>query len=347
MTNVDPKDQFKWWRAALEANEKGMISNFLQASESHIAGQIMPGFYRTPAKKGGLMVAVAFWYPENSAALQCAIDGKPFPIDQRLIDRFSYIAKNPVRRDKYGEYIRTKKWWDQDDTVHDQQQAAANESAGLVGHNKPDTEENPLDLLRREIDIAREGVKKYEKITTDDELARAQTLRSLLLTHKGKADGLREDEKRPHLRAGRAVDEKWQPLVKDAEEAAKAIVAAMNAYSTQKRNEALAAAEDQRKRDVAKLAETAAAAGVPADDMPQPRPVAVPPPARAKGATGRGASGSIKSVAVLTSDNQDAVYAAFRTDPDMLALLQRLAQRAIDTHYKIEGLTSKEEVQYK
>lgn len=345
MTNVDPKDQFKWWRSALEAYQKGMISNFIQASESHIAGNIMPGFYRTRSKDG-LMMAVAFWFPEGSASLRCAIDGEIRPVNAKMVERFRYVAQNPVPRDKYGDYIRTKKWWDQDDTVHEQQQAAANESAGL-GHNKPDTEENPLDLLRREIDIAKEGVKSYATITSDEQLARAQTLRSLLLNHKGKADGLREDEKRPHLRAGRAVDEKWQPLVKDAEEAAKTIVAAMNAYATQKRNDALAAAEEQREQDVANLAKVSAATGVPADELPPPRLVAVPPPPRAKGATGRGASGGIKQVAVLTSDNQDAVYAAFRTDPDMLALLQRLAQRAIDTHYKIEGLTSKEEVQYK
>ena len=63
-------------------------------------------------------------------------------------------------------------------------------------------------------------------------LTRAQSLRSRLLDLSREADRKREEEKRPHLEAGKAVDQKWMSVVRMAKDAADGIRRAMEAWET-------------------------------------------------------------------------------------------------------------------
>ncbi|HWV44076.1 MAG TPA: hypothetical protein VN004_20805 [Pseudorhodoplanes sp.] len=302
-------DRYAYWRAALRGERPEANPDNPQ-----------DGYYRVRDRKGGPLVPVAVWF-ENDRQL-CVIGGKLVD-ETTACERWPYFADKPISHEVYTAVAdRGENWPDIDDTVADQQRA------GIGGNNPPEDE---AIILQEQIEAAAAGANAYAKITDDATLAKAQTLRSRLLELSRTADKRREDLKRPHMEAGKAVDAKWQPLVKMAKSFADSIAAAMNAWETEKlRRER----EEQRKAEEA--ARKAAEAGRPAPVAPAPPPA----PAPIKGAAGRAAS--VKLVRIATVTDQDAVYRYMRDRPEVVELLAKLAQRAVDAGRDVPGVKIEE-----
>lgn len=309
-------DRYAYWRAALRGEKPEANPDNPQ-----------DGYYRVRERKGGPLVPVALWF-ENDQQL-CVIGGKLVD-ETTACERWPYFADKPITHEVYTAVAeRGENWPDIDPTVADQQRD------GIGGNNPPEDE---AIILQEQIEAAAAGANAYAKIEDDETLRKAQTLRSRLLELSRTADKRREDLKRPHMEAGKAVDAKWQPLVKLAKSFADGIATAMNAWETEKlrreREEQRKAEEAQRKAEAE--ARAAEEAGRPA---PPPAPVAPQPPAAPapiKGAAGRAAS--VKLVRVATVTDQDAVYRYMRDRPEVVELLAKLAQRATDAGHDVPGV---------
>jgi hypothetical protein len=275
-----------------------------------LAGQAQPihedqpqiGYYRTKGGKGRQPEPVAIYEHDGAlVALRGATAVDPF-------DVWTWVCTNPISYETYQAVAqRGEPWPGMDQTV-----------AAQIGDNNPPTDE--AELLREQIEAASKGVTEYAKIADDETAAKAQSLRSRLLELKGQAEKAHKAEKEPHLSAGRAVDKKWLPVAKQAEDAAGRIRAALSGYETEKLR-----IERERQQREAEEARKLAEAGKP---IAPPEPTTPPAASPIRGAYGRAAS--VRVVKVATVVDQDKLYLALRDNPDLVSLLQKLAQRVVD-----------------
>lgn len=280
------------------------------------------GFYRKRTRKGGPFVPVAIFPMHGQMA--AVVEGKQADASEI----WTYCCEHPIPEDWYRAVAeRGEPWPDLDGAV-----------AASIGHNNAPTDE--AEILAGQIEAASAGVSAYENITDDGEAAKAQSLRSRLLELCRDADKKRDTLKRPHLEAGKAVDEKWQPLVKAAKAAADKIATALGAHETRK---ARAAAELARKAEEERqrLAREAAK-----DDQPPPPPPPAPEPAPAPVSTIRGGYGraaSVKAVKTVTAiTDMDALFGFLKPHPELKDLMFKLAQRGVTAGLEVPGVTIEE-----
>jgi hypothetical protein len=212
--------------------------------------------------------------------------------------------------------------------------SAESEAPG-PGHNSGATLDE-VRLLADQIDEAKRGVKQYAAITSDEQRAQSQDLRSELLRLSGDADKQRKALTRPHKEAVDAINAKWMPLVEGAKIAADAIRTAQEAWGTLKlrrQREAEAKAEAERRRleveALERVAEAQAAVdrGEPPPEPlpPPPEPMRVAPQTSFKGGTGRAAHE--KAVEVITEvTDWAALFLYFVEDKDVRLLVSKKAQ---------------------
>lgn len=287
-----------------------------------------PGFYRKRTMRSGPFVPVAIW--EHDGKMIALVDGKQADAD----DIWTYVCQHPVTEEAYRARSEGKPWPDED--------AAVTESLvpPSVGHNEPPNDE--ADSLAAQIEAASKNAAEYAEIKDDETAAKAQSARSRLNELSRSADSKREAEKKPHLEAGKNIDAKWQPLVKAAKAAADAIAKALSAHETRKAkaaDEARAKAEAERKAALAKqLAAHPEAPQPPAPLPPIPETVA-PQPIR--GAYGRAATVKVVKIARVT--DYDAAYGYLKLHPEMVQLIDRLSQRAVDAGHTVPGVEVSEE----
>lgn len=287
-----------------------------------------PGFYRKRTRKAAGYVPVAIW--EQDGKLIAAIDGHAG--DANAV--WTYCCTNPIREEHYHARVKTGKWHDEDDAVTES-------LAHRTDTNNPPTDE--AEILQGQIDAAAAGAEQYAEIADDETAAKAQSLRSRLLELSGNADRMREDKKRPHLEAGKAIDAKYMPLVKLAKAAADAIRTALGQHETRK---ARAAEQARRLEEEARV--KAAREAAPLDGLEEligptaPVPAPLPEPAPAiRGAYGRAAAVKVVKIAKVT--DQDAAYLALKSQPELAALIQKLAQKMVDAGYSLAGVEITEE----
>lgn len=305
---------YAFWKAALAKQSPPIVID-----------EPMPGFYRSRQRQGAPL-PLAIW--REGGEVRGRLGNQDVTRD-RLNELWSFCATHPVTEEAYRAVAEFgQPWPDIDGTVNDQ--------LAEMGHNNPPT--NPLETLRKEIDIAAGGADKYETINDDDTMTRAQTLRASLLELYGKADKQCEDEYRPHKAAADGVKTKWSPLLAVATTAAKRVKTAMDAYGTRK----LQAAEAQR-RQTEDEQRKAVEAGQPA---PAPPPIVAVAPVKIKGATGRAASGKpIKIVQAIT--DYEACYAYVKEQTEVREAIKSAAQRLVTAGHTVPGTEVKEEMRYR
>lgn len=310
---MSEQDRYKWWQDALAGNV-GAIHE----------GEPQSGFFRRKVADGS-MVGIAIWYDGDKPV--ALVSGKPANPNTAWISG----AKNPVSEEFYREWESNGVWPDDHKIVA---------PSASPGSNEPTDE---AEMLRDQIESARAGAADYAKVESDEQAAKAQSLRSRLLELSRNADKRRTELKKPFLEGGKAVDTKWQPLVNAAKEVADAIAKSMSAWETKK---AKAAAEAQRQTDEERRrredeARAAEQAGKPA---PAPvldlEPVPTPPPTtRIKGGYGRAAAVKVVNVVTAVTDF-DALVQRYR--PAVLVLVTERAQKDIDAGFEVPGVTVEE-----
>lgn len=298
-------------------------------------GDAQPGFWRKRTSRAGPFVPVAIWEQDDE---MIAV------VDQKRADAaelWSFVCRYPVTEAEYHKRVETGKWSDEDDSVR--ASLSPPPASQEIGANNPPTD--PLEVLKGSIDAALAGVADYAAVSSDEAASKAQSLRARLLELSGSADKERETRKRPHFEAGKAVDEAWGPLVKTAKAGADALRAAISAFETaEKRKRDAEEAERVRLARIAaqeqeKARLEAEAAGRPAPEPPPPTPVPEPAPApsaQIRGAYGKAASKKVVKKARVV--DYAAATAAMVTHPELRALVDKLAQRAVDAGVTVAGV---------
>ena len=309
-------DRYAAWRAML-AKEPFEVHD----------GDPQCGFYRKTKYKGGPKVGVAIFPHPDTGELVALVDGKEADLMNDLW-LWPMVTADPISEKEYRKWEETGQWSDVDPSI---------------GHNLPAGDDG-LDEIRDQIENAKAGADAYAEIVDDETAARAQSLRARLNELSRAADKRRKDLKEPHLRAGKAVDEAWNPLVKDAKSAADAIARSLSAHETRKARAADAArrkAEEERRRQEEE-AQKAVEAGKPS---PKLATIHDPDPVQEvtviKGGYGRAAT--VKVVKITRVVDQDAAYGYLKTHPELVDLIAKLAQRAVDAGHIVPGVDVSEE----
>ena len=322
-------DNWAWWRAAL-ANPSE-IGKSLPVHD----GDPKQGYYRTRYGKGKPFKPVAIWQDEDGSWLAYR-SGK----EVRADEIWTFCCRHPVTYEAYNDAMEGKGWPDDDGVVS----AQVNPPEPSIGDNSGEVDE--AEQLKDQIAAALEGLKAYEKIEDDATAAKALSLRNRLNELSGQAEKIRVKEKEPHLEAGKAVDAKWQPLVKSAKAGADKVRDAIESWETVK-------LQAERKRQAAIAAEQARIAAeqaareqqgeVATVEEPAPAAPVEVAPAPIRASYGKAASVSVKTVVKDVTDwTALAVYMA--AHPEVQDLLRKLAQRALDAgRTNIPGITTTEE----
>lgn len=299
---------------------------------SALAKQDTAGFPKQPHcgfwRKGKSGDPVAVWRAEDGS-LVAKIGARAPQIADAEFDEmsFGFCLPNPISHETYTAVMRGDPWPGTDEVV-----------ASQVGHNSGVIDD--AEMIADQIAAAVEQAKAYGTIAGDSALAKAQSLRSRLLELSGEVTKLHKVEKEPFLEGGRVVDKKWLPLRDEADAAAKAIRAAMTEHADAKlaarRKREAEEAEAERKRLAAMAPEQRQAA----EAAPPPAPKAPEKPTQVRGGYGRAASVGTYKAAVIV--DQDAFYMAMRANPDVVALLQKLAQRIIAAGGTSPGIKAEE-----
>lgn len=300
-------DQFRDWRRLLEYVKPGMRRSDLRdaLAKSGVAiaeDNPISGFYRGAAKKGGRMLPIAIWREDDKLfVLRDGVEVEPHKV-------WPWCVENPVPHDWYERAtLGDGRWPDEAPIAAD---------APSLGHNNPP--QDAAEDLAGQIESAA-ALAQGIKIADDNEAAGAQSLRSRLNELASAADKERAAEKKPHLDAGKAVDAKWQPIIKKAKDAANAIRALLGDYETAK-----------LRADEARKAATL-------ESSPVQTGVAATPKTTIKGASGRAAVVRTKSRAVVV--DYDAAYAALRDDAAIRHAIEAAAQAAVDAGESVPGVT--------
>lgn len=320
-------DRWSWWRAALK--NPAAIGKTLPIHES----DPQQGYFRTRFKDAP-WEPVAIFYPEGSDELVAYRAGR----EVRADEIWTFCCRQPVTFEAYTAATEGKGWPDDDKVVAAQVAPKDPE----IGDNSGNERVDEAEALKDQIDAALARMKAYEKIADDTTATKALSLRNRLNELSGQAEKIRVKQKEPHLEAGKAVDAKWQPLVKSAKAGADKVRDAIGSWETVK-------LQEQRKRELAaneaRLAAERAAREQSAETavLEAPAPVHAPEvaPAPIKPTYGKSASVSIKKVVTEVTD-WTALSAFMIGHPDLQACLRDLAQRAVDKGHTVPGVTVEE-----
>lgn len=175
------------------------------------------GRYRMRDVRLGDMIPVAIWTggTKDDPLMVAKVGDKM--VD--AIDVWTYCCRNPVTDAEYNNAMAGNGWPDT---------PPENEIAG-IGHNMPD---DPFDAIMLELKGEQEAAKDFLAKPIDTE-QRAQTAANWSKRVAGiskRADELFTVEKRPHLDAGKAVDDKWRGVREDAKALTQSIKRSLDAY---------------------------------------------------------------------------------------------------------------------
>ncbi|MGU3399263.1 hypothetical protein ACLBWS_05890 [Brucellaceae bacterium D45D] len=321
---------YDFWNAALENPLE--IGKSLPVHE----GDAQPGFYRKRNGKNGPWLPVAIWEQDGQLVAKIGTDmGDAAEI-------WSWVCRFPVSEAAYRKAAEGN-GWDDDAPV------------APIGHNLPD---DPHEALAMEFQAEKEMADEFLKtpIATQEQADKAAVWSKKLAGIAKKATDLHKVEKQPHLDAGRSVDDKWRDLKEEPADLSKKLKRHMDGFlleqqrienerrrKEQEEADRLRREADERARaaeangnDEAALAE---AERLKAEAAERERE------AQAKNAqAGRtGAKVSLRTFVSARIADYDAALIALKDHPEMKALVEQLANRAIRAGVSLAGVERVEE----
>lgn len=311
-----------WWQNALAGNVGPMHE-----------GQPEQGFYRTRFK-GGQWEPVAIWHEDGA---WCALRGKA-NVDAAEI--WNFCRTHPVSHEAWQKAMDGAGWDDEP-------------PAPASGHNLP---ADPFEALKLEFLSEKEQAEAFMKtpITAQEQADKAAIWSKRLTAIKTKAESLHKVEKQPHLDAGRSVDNKWRSLKEDPDALAKKLKAHVTPFLQEQQR--LEYERQQRERDEAERkrreAERLAAQADVSDTAAQAEAERLQQEANKqeqtaqaqKAQAGRtGARVSLRTFVSARITDYDKALKALADHPEMKALVEALANRAVRAGHELDGVERFEE----
>lgn len=183
---TDPWDF--WRRARMDPGRIGSADLPLHPDSPEV------GFWRYYDKRADRWIPVAYWL-DDDGMMSCARDGDPVePV--KMGDLWHRVCRHPI---SFLEYQRAT----------DGKGFADEPPASVIGHNLSEDLAEQLRLeYEAEMEIAA-GLLAQE-VTSQDIADQIAIMAARLSKLRGRADDEHTREKRPHLEAGRAVDDRWR-----------------------------------------------------------------------------------------------------------------------------------------
>lgn len=310
------------------------------------------GFYRNRAFKGGEFLPVAIWRDGNGATI-CLQGGKEAEADRV----WNHACRNPITEALYRSVLAGGTW-------PDEPPAVAKE------HNLPaKTGDVHIDLtaeLAAEREMAEAFLKK--PITTQEQADQAAIWSKRLAAIAKKATDLHKVEKQPSLDEGRKVDDKWRDLKELPAELSKRLKRHMDAFlqeqdRIERERQRVAQVEADRIRreaeEAARRAEEAAIAAERAPDVAanfkaeaeaeadrlarQAAEAEREAQARNANAGRTGARVALRTFVSARVVDYDKALLALKDHPEMKALVEQLANRAVKAGMEVAGVERQEE----
>lgn len=302
------------------------------------------GFYRMKRSKAWVPVAV---WPAASGSLGFKF-GHEVVGEQIGIEQWPYYAANPITEEIYRAVAeRGEHWPDADPTV----------AAILAAPAAPKVADaDPVDEIREQITAALAGVAAYSKIEGEASNVKSAGLRNLLLKLSGEADKGGKALYEPHYRKYKEIYDKWNPLVKLAADGALKIRRAQEKYQDDKR-EAARIAQQRAEAEQRRLEQEARDAAIQAqiDGRPSPEPVTIAPVVAESNMAAPdiqirptfGRASAVRTFELVTAIDAGKVFEHFKTHPDVVGLLTKLAQAALNAGIDVPGVTHETRTQIK
>lgn len=328
---------WEWYQKAL-TNPSAIGSKELPVHES----EPHPGYYRV-RRKDGPWEAVAIYYPEDSDALVAYRDGREV---REINSLWVWCCRNPVEFDAYEAAMDGKGW--------------ADEPAAAAGIGDNSGEADPFDAINIEYLGEKEQAEEFmrAKVTTQAQADKVAIWAKRLTSIKSRAEGLHTVEKKPHLDAGRAVDDKWRELKTEPDELAKKLKAHIKPFLQEQirseeerqrkareeadriRKAALEAArkaqEDNANVEDEQEAKRLYAQAAEADQEAEARKVNA-------GRTGARVSMRTEKVGLVTDYAKAAASLVAIRHKEMIEVIDKLAQRAAKAGLPFDGMEVREE----
>lgn len=304
---------YDWWKRALAGEKIGGPT--LPVHDGHP----QCGYYRRRMGKDNPLLPVAIWREEEGGEIICTVGATLANANEQWL----WCCKHPVSEKDYWEARKHGRWDDDFAGANTGPTVPAEQPGGEFEDGSPprltNEPEDDRAALEDQIESAL-SLGKFEKIKSDQEAAKAQSLRSRLLELSRTADKRRTSLKEPYLEASKKIDAEWMPLVKAAKGGADEIAVALGRYADAK---AKAARE--------------AAAKAEAEDKPVEVQQA---PAQIKGAYGRAATVTVENVVEAVNDWPALLtflHSYFNAEIEDIAT--KLANRALKAGAKVPGVT--------
>lgn len=288
------------------------------------------GFFRVESK-GGKSWPLAIWEADGKKLAQV---GDATPVDLSTPEAeedfayktFQYCCKRPISYTAYEHWKAHRAWPPTDGATavieasqKARADAAQNREPG-IGDNSGANPEIDFETFVDQAEAALAGVKAASTVESEEQAIAANSLRNRLSEIASEGDKRRETEKKPHLEAGKAIDGRWNPKIKELRAAATSLRTAAESYKTRQIRE-------QREREAA-----ARAASNPVTEAA--------PPDRIESTYGK--RSTVKTILVAKVVDQDAVYRQLRGNPEIVQLIDKLAQKVITAGGTLEGVETEE-----
>lgn len=323
MTITATVDEFAWYRSALAGNP-GPISE----------GAPQSGYYKMRAPDKQSWLPVAIWRRPGTSEIVCRVAG-----DMRdAMQVWTFAAKHPVPKEDAKAAFETGRW--------------PGEAPGIGDNGAPDL--SLPDQIKERIAQALDFLTNFG-VKDQRHADMAQNYRDAILKLKGEAEKAHKAEKAPHLEAGRAVDQKYNPVIKDADGAVAQLRSALGVFlrakddearkeTERKHREELAKAEAERARIAAEHAEATkndiALAALEPDLPPLPPP---PEPVKVTAGGQTGKKAALKSVTVYAVTDYAAALAHLKDHPEVVAAVEKVAKAQTKAGAVVPGVTVKTE----
>ena len=302
---------------------------------ARLAGRDMPmhpafvpiGFYRLVDQRKRQAWPVAVWI--DSADTKYARVGQaeiivfstPAIEEDFSFNTFSRTNGEAITHETYLYWMEHRAWpAKQGAEAALEASLPADNPRAAIGDNSGDGAASDHEIFADQVRSALAGVKDLKTVTSEEQASTANSLRNRLTELASEGGKKHEVEKKPHLDAGRAVDERWNPLIKEARAGASTLRTAIEAHKT-------AMLREQREREAAQAAAS--------------NPVTTAAPVD-KIESAYGKNTSVKAVLVPQIVDQDEVYQQLRGNPEVVTLLEKLVRKVYAAGGALKGVTTTE-----
>lgn len=344
---------YDFWMKAIKDPAK-IGSDELPVHEGHP----QYGFYRMRDKDGGDMIPVAIW---GSGDILKVKVGDRVISGEKGQDVWTFCCREPVTEEAYRAAMDGKGWPDSPPAKKPaepvKKEVKPEEiSSAPIGHNLPDDPHEALTLeFQGELEIAKELLAK--PVTDQDQANKIANFSKRVSALAKKANEQFAIEKRPHLDASRACDDKWRELREDTDNLVKQLkkhietflLAERRKEQERQRKAAEEAAKVRAEAEAAqrKAAEEAAAGNEPdnsaaeeAERLEREAKALEKEAQEKKVSSGRtGAKVSIREVKVARITDYDALLMALKDRDEVKELVSSLANRAARSGVDLPGMT--------